>query len=160
MTEVTHFMIALLQRVTHAVLRIDGEIYSEIGPGLVVLLGLEQGDTATDGHKLLAKVCNYRIFADDEGRMNRSVVDIGGEILLVSQFTLAAATHKGLRPSFTSAMAPAPAELLYDELVSWLRETHPATATGRFGADMKILLENDGPVTFLLNTQGSGFAAS
>ena len=148
-------MIALLQRVTHASLRIDGEIYSEIGPGLVVLLGLEQGDTEADGHKLLTKVCNYRVFADDDGRMNRSVVDIGGEILLVSQFTLAAATHKGLRPSFTSVMAPAAATLLYDQLVSWLHETHPATATDSFGADMKILLENDGPVTFWLSTQGS-----
>lgn len=146
-------MIALLQRVTHAVLRIDGKIYSQIGPGLVVLLGLEQGDTAADGHRLLTKVRNYRIFADDEGRMNRNVVDIGGEILLVSQFTLAAATHKGLRPSFTPAMAPGPAKLLYDELVNWLQEAHPATATGSFGADMKILLENDGPVTFLLNTR-------
>lgn len=153
-------MIALLQRVTYAAVRIDGEVYSEIGPGIVVLLGLEQGDTAADGHRLLTKVRNYRIFADDEGRMNRSVVDISGEILLVSQFTLAAATHKGLRPSFTAAMPPGPAELLYDKLVSWLRETHPATATGSFGADMKILLENDGPVTFLLSAQGSGLAAS
>lgn len=153
-------MIALLQRVTHAVLKIDGQVYSEIGPGLVVLLGLERDDTLADGHRLLTKVCNYRIFADHEGRMNRSVVDVGGEILLVSQFTLAAATQKGLRPSFTSAMPPGPAEALYDELVSWLRATHPATATGRFGADMKILLENDGPVTFLLSTHGSGLAAS
>lgn len=145
-------MIALLQRVSHAVLRIDGEVYSQIGPGLVVLLGLEQGDTAADGQRLLTKVCNYRVFGDAEGRMNRSVADIGGEILLVSQFTLAASTNKGLRPSFTAAMPPQPAEALYDELVTWLREFHPATATGQFGADMKILLENDGPVTFTLRT--------
>lgn len=145
-------MIALIQRVSHAVLRIDGEVYSEIGPGLVVLLGLEQGDTAQAGRQLLSKVRNYRVFADDQGRMNRSVTEVGGDILLVSQFTLAANTRKGLRPSFTSALAPDLAEPLYDELVDWLRSEYPRTMTGCFGADMKILLENDGPVTFMLNS--------
>lgn len=145
-------MIALIQRVSHAVLRIDGEVYSEIGPGLVVLLGLEQGDTAEDGRRLLTKVRNYRVFADDQGRMNKSVAEVAGDILLVSQFTLAANTRKGLRPSFTSALAPDLAEPLYDELVDWLRGEHPRTMTGRFGADMKILLENDGPVTLMLSS--------
>lgn len=145
-------MIALIQRVTHASLRIDGAEYSRIGQGLVVLLGLERGDTLAAGEKLLAKVLNYRVFADGEGRMNCSVKDVGGEVMLVSQFTLAGSTDKGLRPSFSSAMPPAEAEALYDQLVAWLQTEHPATVTGQFGADMKVLLENDGPVTFLLRS--------
>lgn len=143
-------MIALIQRVTHASLRIDGAEYSRIGQGLVVLLGLEREDTLAAGEKLLARVLNYRVFADGEGRMNASARDVGGEIMLVSQFTLAAATDKGLRPSFTSAMPPADAEVLYDQLVAWLQAEYPRTVTGQFGADMKVLLENDGPVTFSL----------
>lgn len=143
-------MIALIQRVTHASLKIDGAEYSRIGQGLVVLLGIERDDTLAAGEKLLTKVLNYRVFADDGGRMNCSVRDVGGEVMLVSQFTLAAATDKGLRPSFTSAMPPADAEPLYDQLVAWMQAQHPATVTGRFGADMKVLLENDGPVTFTL----------
>lgn len=143
-------MIALIQRVTHASLRIDGAEYSRIGQGLVVLLGIERDDTLAAGVKLLTKVLNYRVFADGDGRMNCSVRDVRGEVMLVSQFTLAAATDKGLRPSFTSAMPPADAEPLYDQLVAWMQAEHPATVTGRFGADMKVLLENDGPVTFTL----------
>ena len=143
-------MIALIQRVTHASLKIDGAEYSAIGQGLVVLLGIEKADTFEAGQKLLSKVLRYRVFADDEGRMNRSVADIDGQIMLVSQFTLAGSTDKGLRPSFSSAMPPADAEALYDQLVAWLKAEHPATATGQFGADMKVLLENDGPVTFIL----------
>jgi D-aminoacyl-tRNA deacylase len=143
-------MIALIQRVTHACLKIDGAEYSAIGQGLVVLLGIEKTDTFEAGQKLLSKVLRYRVFADDEGRINRSVADIGGQVMLVSQFTLAGSTDKGLRPSFSSAMPPADAEILYDQLVEWLRAEHPATATGQFGADMKVLLENDGPVTFIL----------
>lgn len=143
-------MIALIQRVTHASLRIDGVEFSRIGQGLVVLLGLERDDTLAAGEKLLAKVLNYRVFADGEGRMNCSVKDVGGEVMLVSQFTLAASTDKGLRPSFTSAMPPADAEALYDQLVAWLQAEYPRTVTGQFGADMKVLLENDGPVTFSL----------
>jgi len=143
-------MIALIQRVTHASLGIDGAEYSRIGQGLVVLLGLEREDTLVAGEKLLSKVLNYRVFADSEGRMNASVRDIGGEVMLVSQFTLAATTDKGLRPGFSSAMPPAEAEGLYDQLVTWLQAEYPATVTGQFGADMKVLLENDGPVTFSL----------
>lgn len=143
-------MIALIQRVTHASLRIDGAEYSRIGQGLVVLLGLEREDTLAAGQKLLGKVLNYRVFADGEGRMNCSVKNVGGEVMLVSQFTLAASTDKGLRPSFTSAMPPADAEALYDHLVVWLQAEYPGTVTGQFGADMKVLLENDGPVTFSL----------
>lgn len=145
-------MIALIQRVAHASLRIDGAEYSRIGQGLVVLLGLEREDTLPAGQKLLTKVLNYRVFADSEGRMNASVRDVGGEIMLVSQFTLAATTDKGLRPGFSSAMPPADAEALYDQLVTWLQSEYPATVTGQFGADMKVLLENDGPVTFLLRS--------
>jgi D-tyrosyl-tRNA(Tyr) deacylase len=145
-------MIALIQRVAHASLRIDGAEYSRIGQGLVVLLGLEREDTLPAGQKLLTKVLNYRVFADSEGRMNASVRDVGGEIMLVSQFTLAATTDKGLRPGFSSAMPPAEAEALYDQLVTWLQSEYPATVTGQFGADMKVLLENDGPVTFLLRS--------
>ncbi|KKO12221.1 hypothetical protein LCGC14_0002300 [marine sediment metagenome] len=144
------FMIALIQRVTHASLKIDGAEYSRIGQGLVVLLGLERDDTLAAGEKLLGKVLDYRVFADSEGRMNGSVRDVGGAVMLVSQFTLAASTDKGLRPGFSSAMPPAEAEALYDQLVTWLQSEHPGTVTGEFGADMKVLLENDGPVSFIL----------
>lgn len=143
-------MIALLQRVTHAALRIDDSVYSQIDRGLVVLLGIQKEDDLAVGQKLLRKVLSYRVFADAEGRMNRSVADIGGDVMLVSQFTLAADTGKGLRPGFSSAMPPADAEVLYDQLVTWMLSEHPQTVTGVFGADMKVLLENDGPVTFML----------
>ncbi|MEX1198668.1 MAG: D-aminoacyl-tRNA deacylase [Pseudohongiellaceae bacterium] len=145
-------MIALLQRVSHARLRIDGEEYSRIGPGIVIFLGLERDDDAGDGRRLLQRVLDYRIFPDDEGRMNCNVADVEGEILLVSQFTLAADTRRGLRPGFSTAMPPEPAEALYDELVEWLRGVYPRVAMGRFGAHMKVALENDGPVTFTLRT--------
>lgn len=143
-------MIALIQRVNHASLRIDGAEHCAIGRGLVVFLGIEKADSLATGERLLRKVLNYRVFADDEGRMNCSVADVAAQVMLVSQFTLAATTDKGLRPSFTSAMAPAAAEVLYDQLVGWLQAEYPQTVTGRFGADMKVLLENDGPVTFNL----------
>ncbi|HLT63974.1 MAG TPA: D-aminoacyl-tRNA deacylase [Pseudohongiella sp.] len=143
-------MIALIQRVNHASLRIDGQTHCSINRGLVVLLGLEKSDTRAQGEKLLRKVLDYRIFSDDEGRMNLGVSAIGGEVMLVSQFTLAADTERGLRPSFTSAMPPAEAKQLYDELVQWIQQQYPHVVTGVFGADMKILLENDGPVTFSL----------
>ncbi|MBC52308.1 MAG: D-tyrosyl-tRNA(Tyr) deacylase [Gammaproteobacteria bacterium] len=143
-------MIALIQRVNHASLRIEGAEHCAIGRGLVVFLGIEKTDSVATGEKLLRKVLNYRVFADSDGRMNCSVSDAGGEVMLVSQFTLAATTDKGLRPSFTSAMAPAAAQVLYDHLVAWLQAEFPRTVTGQFGADMKVLLENDGPVTFSL----------
>ena len=143
-------MIALIQRVNYASLRINGEQYCAIDKGLVVLLGIEKSDTRAQGEKLLQKVLDYRVFSDNEGRMNLSVSAIGGQVMLVSQFTLAADTGRGLRPSFTSAMPPSDAEALYDDLVGWMLQTYPSLVTGRFGADMKILLENDGPVTFSL----------
>jgi len=144
-------MIALLQRVTHATLRIDGQEYSRIGAGLVVLLGLEKDDDESRADRMLQRLLSYRVFADDGGRMNRSLQDIAGDLMLVSQFTLAATTDKGLRPGFSSAMPPEAAEPLYDYMVNRAREELGARlATGCFGADMKVALENDGPVTFLL----------
>lgn len=143
-------MIALIQRVTHASVRINNETHSSIGPGLVVLLGMEKDDTQAQGEKLLRRVLDYRVFSDDEQRMNRSLRDTGGELLLVSQFTLAADTTSGLRPGFSTAMPPSEAEALYNKLVDFLRNEHPNIATGIFGANMKVLLENDGPVTFSL----------
>lgn len=145
-------MIALIQRVNHASVSIAGEVHSEIGQGLLLLLGLEKEDTFHDGQRLLRKVLAYRVFADDQDRMNLGLKDIDGELLLVSQFTLAGSTQKGLRPSFSSAMPPEPASSLYEELVAWVKAEYPATATGVFGADMKISLENDGPVTFILRS--------
>lgn len=145
-------MIALIQRVNHASVSIAGAVHSQIGQGLLLLLGLEKDDTFSDGQRLLRKVLAYRVFADDQDRMNLGLKDIDGELLLVSQFTLAGSTQKGLRPSFSSAMPPEPAKALYKELVAWMQQEYPATATGVFGADMKISLENDGPVTFILKS--------
>ena len=143
-------MIALIQRVNYASLSIAGTRHAAIEKGLVVLLGIEKSDTRAQGEKLLQKVLDYRVFADEEGRMNLSVSAIGGQVMLVSQFTLAADTGRGLRPSFTSAMPPPEAKALYNELIDWVRLQYPQVVTGSFGADMKILLENDGPVTFSL----------
>lgn len=143
-------MIALIQRVNYASLSINGKQYSSIDKGLVVLLGIEKSDTRAQGEKLLQKVLDYRVFADAEGRMNLSVTAIGGQVMLVSQFTLAADTGRGLRPSFTSAMPPSEAEGLYHDLARWFKASYPQVVTGQFGSDMKILLENDGPVTFSL----------
>ena len=143
-------MIALLQRANWAQLRIDGEVYSEIQQGLVVFVGIEKDDTSEQADKLLKKISQYRVFSDEQGRMNNCVMDIAGQILLVSQFTLAASTSKGLRPSFSSAMPPAQAEELYDYMVKKSYEMNLPVVTGKFGADMKVALENDGPVTFTL----------
>jgi len=145
-------VIALIQRVNHANVSIADAVHSQIGQGLLLLLGLEKDDTFSDGQRLLRKVLAYRVFADDQDRMNLGLKDIEGELLLVSQFTLAGSTQKGLRPSFSSAMPPEPAKALYEELVAWMQQEYPATATGVFGADMKISLENDGPVTFILKS--------
>lgn len=143
-------MKALLQRVTHASVEVHGETVGAIERGLLVLLGLDKGDDLTAGEKLLDKLLAYRVFPDEQGRMNRSVADIQGGVLLVSQFTLAADTRKGLRPSFSAALPPAEAEQLYDQLLQALRQRHGKVAAGRFGADMQVHLANDGPVTFLL----------
>lgn len=141
---------ALLQRVTEAAVWVDGEVAGAIGPGLLVLLGVERGDGDAACRKLADKVAGYRVFADGEGRMNLSVVDAGGAVLVVSQFTLAADTRKGLRPSFSPAAEPSEAERLYEVFAARLGEAGVEVATGRFGAAMQVSLCNDGPVTFLL----------
>ena len=143
-------MLALLQRVSEARVEIDGSCVGGIGPGLLVLLGIEREDNEALADRLLQKLLAYRVFADTEGRMNRSVADVEGGLLLVSQFTLAAETGKGLRPGFSSAMAPELAEPLYDYVLSQARSLHADVACGRFGANMQVHLVNDGPVTFLL----------
>ncbi len=143
-------MLALLQRVSSASVRVAGDTVGAIDRGLLVLLGVQRGDDRVRCEKLAGKVVNYRVFPDDQGRMNRSVADIGGGVLVVSQFTLAADTRKGLRPSFTPAAEPAMAESLYEYFVECLGRDIPSLATGRFGADMQVSLCNDGPVTFLL----------
>jgi D-tyrosyl-tRNA(Tyr) deacylase len=146
-------MQALLQRVREAAVRIDGEVTGAIGPGLVVFLGLEPDDDRSTGEKLLERVLAYRVFADDEGRMNRSLRDTRGGLLLISQFTLAADTTRGLRPGFSTAMAPAEAEPLFAQLYDHACNAHDSVAGGRFGADMQVSLVNDGPVTFLLRSR-------
>lgn len=144
-------MIALLQRVSWARLTIEGQVRAEIEKGLVVFLGIEKLDDAQKSDRLLHKILSYRVFADAEERMNLSLLDIKADLLLVSQFTLAATTDKGLRPGFSSAMPPALAEHLYDHMVQQARmQTTIKIVTGEFGADMKVALENDGPVTFML----------
>lgn len=143
-------MKALLQRVSHASVEVAAERVGSIDTGLLVLLGLQQGDSLANGRRLLEKLLDYRVFPDADERMNLSVKDISGGVLLVSQFTLAASTRKGLRPSFSAAMPPAEAEVLYLQLLDLLRELHPVVSAGIFGADMQVSLTNDGPVTFLL----------
>ncbi|MDG1444140.1 MAG: D-aminoacyl-tRNA deacylase [Pseudomonadales bacterium] len=145
-------MRAILQRVSSASVRVDRELVGEIDKGILVLLGVEKGDTSTELEKLLNKLVNYRIFNDQNGHMNLSVTDVQGELLIVSQFTVAADTKKGLRPSFSSAASPDIAEVLYEEFVERARKLCKRVAVGRFGADMKVTLTNDGPVTFLLTT--------
>jgi len=148
-------MIAVLQRVSEAKVVIDRQTAGQIGAGLLVLLCAEQGDTAVQGDKLLAKILKLRIFSDDAGKMNRSVQDLDGAglsggLLIVSQFTLAADASGGNRPSFTAAAKPEDGRRLYDDFVAKARLTHPLVQTGQFGADMKVHLVNDGPVTIPL----------
>ena len=145
-------MRALIQRVTGAQVSVAGEIVGSIDKGLLVLLGVERDDTEQRAGRMVEKLLAYRVFADDEQRMNRSVVDAGGGLLVVSQFTLAADTGRGLRPSFSSAAPPAEAQRLYEWVLAVLRERHAPVACGRFGADMQVQLVNDGPVTFLLES--------
>ncbi len=145
-------MKALLQRVSSAKVEVDADTVGAIDRGLLVLLGLDKGDDEAAASRLLDKLLAYRVFPDDAGRMNCSVADVGGGVLLVSQFTLSADTRKGLRPSFSSAMPPVEAEALYGRMLEMLRERHSNVAAGRFGADMQVSLTNDGPVTFLLET--------
>lgn len=144
-------MKSLLQRVSRATVTVNAETVGEIEHGLLVFLGLDRGDDRASADRMVDKLLAYRVFADSEGRMNASVVDVHGGVLLVSQFTLSADTRKGLRPGFSSAMPPREAEQLYDYTLAQLRRHHPLVASGVFGADMQVSLVNDGPVTFLLN---------
>jgi D-aminoacyl-tRNA deacylase len=141
----------LIQRVSRASVHVGQENVGEISRGLVLLLGIEKADTSVEVDKLLNKTLSYRVFPDEKNHMNLSLLDIVGELLVVSQFTLAADTKKGLRPSFSSAAQPDIARALYDEFVT-LAQSRCATSTGEFGADMQVELVNDGPVTFLLTS--------
>jgi D-tyrosyl-tRNA(Tyr) deacylase len=145
-------LIALIQRVSSAEVRVDGRTTGSIGRGILALIGVERGDGAAQAERLLARVLTYRIFEDAAGRMNLSLVDIRGGLLLVPQFTLAADTHKGTRPGFSGAAEPAVASGLFDGLVVAARARHDCVATGEFGAHMQVSLVNDGPVTFWLKT--------
>lgn len=143
-------MIGLLQRVTEARVRIAGQVVAEIGPGLLVLVGVEQDDEEAQADRLLERLLGYRVFADADQKMNLSLNDIDGGLLLVPQFTLPADTRKGMRPSFTPAAEPEQGRRLFDYLVAQARAQHGEVATGQFGADMQVSLTNDGPVTFWL----------
>jgi len=145
-------MIGLLQRVTHAQVAVDGNIIATIGRGALVLVGVELGDGMRQADRLLERLLGYRVFPDAEGRMNLSLRDVEGELLLVPQFTLAADTSKGARPSFSSAAPPDAGRSLFEQLVTGAEARYPRVACGRFGADMKVTLTNDGPVTFWLRT--------
>ncbi len=140
-------MIAVLQRVSEASVRVDDEVIGQIDAGLLVLLCAEKGDTETVADKMLAKMLKLRIFSDEAGKMNRSVQDVGGGLLVVSQFTLAADVAGGNRPSFTQAAAPEDGRRLYEHFVAQARAAHPVVQTGQFAADMKVSLVNDGPIT-------------
>ena len=142
----------MIQLVRQARVEVAGEIVGAIDQGLLVLVGVEREDDQARADKLLHKLLNYRVFSDEQGKMNRSLKDVGGGLLLVSQFTLAADTRSGLRPSFSSAAPPAQGEALYDYLLAQARDQHPLVACGRFGAEMQVHLVNDGPVTFLLES--------
>ena len=146
-------MIALLQRASSASVVVDGETVGAIGAGLMVLVCAERHDSEREADALLAKLLAYRVFSDDAGKMNRSVADVGGGLLLVPQFTLAADTRSGTRPSFTPAAPPDQGRRLFDYFVEHARRQHGTVETGRFGADMKVSLTNDGPVTFWLQTR-------
>jgi len=147
-------MRGLLQRVRRAAVHVAAVEVGAIGPGVLLLVGFAPDDTPARAEALLDRVLHYRLFADAEGRMNHSLVDTGGGLLIVSQFTLLADTRKGLRPSFTPAAPPAQARALYDHLVATARARHRPVATGVFGADMQVELINDGPVTLLLDVPG------
>lgn len=146
-------MLGLIQRVKQASVSVDGEITGEIQQGILLLLGIQKNDSEETANKLIDKILAYRIFSDEHNKMNCNVQQIEGGILVVSQFTLAADTKKGLRPSFSSAAPPAQAEALYDYFVAQMRNKHPHVATGIFAADMQVSLINDGPVTFMLNME-------
>lgn len=143
-------MIGLLQRVSEASVTVDGEVIGTVGEGLLVLVGVEKGDSEAQADRLLDRILGYRVFADDNDKMNLSLSDIGGGLLLVPQFTLPADTRKGTRPSFTPAAAPDEGKRIFTYLTNRAASVYSPVATGRFGADMKVALINDGPVTFWL----------
>lgn len=143
-------MIALIQRVSQAKVTVAGEVIGEIGPGLLALIGVERDDGEKQANRLLDRLLGYRVFADDAGKMNLGLREIGGGLLLVPQFTLAADTRKGMRPSFSCGAPPAEGERLFDYFLAQAREQHNPVSAGRFGADMQVSLTNDGPVTFWL----------
>jgi D-aminoacyl-tRNA deacylase len=143
-------VIALIQRVSQASVSVEGEVVGAIGPGLLALVAIEPEDGEAQVARMLERLLGYRVFPDADDRMNRSLTDCGGGLLLVSQFTLAADTRKGMRPSFTSAAAPEHGRRWFERLVEAARARHPQVATGRFGAHMQVALINDGPVTFRL----------
>ena len=145
-------MIALILRVGVASVTVEGQIVGRIGRGVLALIGVQRGDEGTTAERLLERVLGYRIFEDDAGRMNRSLADIAGGLLLVPQFTLAADTRKGTRAGFSGAEQPERARALFDELVAMARARHAEVATGSFGAHMRVALVNEGPVTFWLET--------
>ena len=145
-------MLGLIQRVSYATVEVNGDRGGEIGPGILLLLGVQTGDSEGGAARLLHKVLNYRIFPDDEGRMNLNLQQMGGGLMVVSQFTLAADTGKGLRPGFSNAAPPEQAEVLYDYFMSRAERLHPDVASGVVGANMQVSLCNDGPVTFMLES--------
>ncbi len=143
-------MISAIQRVARAEVAVDGECVAKIGRGILALVAVERGDGETQAERLAERILSYRIFPDDEDRMNLNLQDIQGELLLVSQFTLAADTRKGARPSFTPAAPPDEGRRLFELFVDKVRKKHAGVQTGRFGANMQVSLVNDGPVTFIL----------
>jgi D-tyrosyl-tRNA(Tyr) deacylase len=145
-------MKALIQRTARAQVSVDGHQVARIGSGILALIGIEVGDTAEVARTLIERMLTYRIFADEDGKMNRDIAQIGGELLLVPQFTLVADMHKGTRPGFSRGAPPAEARVLYERVVEIARTLHPKVASGVFGADMQVELVNDGPVTFWLQT--------
>lgn len=153
-------MISLLQRVRQAHVEIEGQVVGQIGPGVLVLLCAERGDSPTQADKLLAKLLKLRIFSDEAGKMNRSVQDVQGGLLIVSQFTLAADASGGNRPSFTQAAAPEDGRRLYDYFVAQARAQHPLVQTGQFAANMQVHLVNDGPVTIPLRIAPTALQAA
>jgi D-tyrosyl-tRNA(Tyr) deacylase len=146
-------VIALLQRVSQASVSVDGKVVGAIGQGLLVLLCAERGDTEKEADYLVAKLLSYRVFSDEAGKMNRSVSDLAGGVLLVPQFTLAADTRSGTRPSFTPAAEPAIGKKLFEHALTKTRSLHPSVESGQFGAHMHVALVNDGPVTFWLQSK-------
>ncbi len=144
-------MKALIQRVTEARVEVDGQVRGQIDQGILVFLGIEKTDELAQADKMIKRLLSYRVFYDDEQKMNLSVKDISGGVLLISQFTLAADTNSGTRAGFSTAKAPAEAQSMYDYMLNQLKTQHNNVASGVFGADMQVSLTNDGPVTFLLS---------